>query len=45
MKIEDLFIVLDHAPDLQLDIVEFGVNIVSAVNSEIGNCCCCCCCL
>lgn len=45
MKLENLFVILDHAPDLQMDVVNLAMFLMSAEDLDIVNCCCCCCCL
>lgn len=45
MKIEDLFTVLDHVSDTQLDAVDATLNILVASSGSLVGCCCCCCCI
>jgi len=45
MKINDLFSILDHAPDVQMDVVTFALDMLSPDGLAVTSCCCCCCCL
>jgi len=45
MKLDDLFSVLDHVPDVQMDVVTFALDMLNADGMVASSCCCCCCCL
>lgn len=45
MKFEDLFTIIDHAPDVQMDALNLVTYFLTADGLDIVNCCCCCCCI
>lgn len=45
MKLEDVFAVVAHKTDYQLDVAEFAMNIALASDINLVSCCCCCCCI
>ena len=44
MKLSDLFTMVEHRPDLQMDVADFMVRMVQGGDLDTTACCCCCCC-
>lgn len=45
MKLQDLFAIIDHAPDVQMNIATFAIKFLQASDTldASASCCCCCC--